>query len=370
MDTFKRRIGSIRHKRKPINRWLTSATIESNNSMPATTSEINENVNSVEFRSLQNATLNSNSLALSNEYSNYYKIADNFWDIDGYRIAIKRFENGHELGKSLKECIKERAKLEADYAKSLDSWQLSWSRYLAKESYEYGTSKQAWQAFLKTGTELAQIHAKLASNFEQPIKDVKIWIEKTYEKHIIHYLTTKKLEKDFESAQQVWKKCLNNIKELQKEYNSICKKLNATEIAVMKSQISKEQSEEQQATNNRDSQELKEALRLEKRGMDEQQHAESVKSIYENRMKEVFEETQKLEKERIERFKGIFNLCHDSLFNDLTSNDLNYKRIFEGYLNMVKNVNHDNDINWWSQHYAVGMPIVMPKFHKFNETMA
>lgn len=325
MNQWNRLRHSIRHKKRLNSVWV---------SVVETTNKIEDD----------NSDFQNNPLSLINEKTNYDNPADNFWNIGGYEIAIERFKNGHQLGKDLKDCIKERAKIEADYAECLTNWKLNWDRYLIKKSFEYGTSKQAWHAFLQTGDDLASIHSKLAENFNKPIENIKTWIKKTYDKHIIHFNTAKKLEKDFEKAQELWKNCLDSIKDIQKEYDSICKKLNST--------------------NFKDTPEHKEALRLEKYGIDEEKHAESVKESYERRINEVFEETQFIEKERIEMFEGIYKLCHDSLFNELNSNDLNYKQIFEKFSKTINRINKENDVKLWAQKYAIGMSFIMPKFNK------
>lgn len=74
---------------------------------------------------------------------------ESFWDIGNYKYVLRRCDNGNKLSAELADMITERAKLEEAYAKSLRQWAKKWSDHLDNESAEYGTTKDAWHAFLE-----------------------------------------------------------------------------------------------------------------------------------------------------------------------------------------------------------------------------
>jgi hypothetical protein len=46
----------------------------------------------------------------------------NFWQLNHYKVALKRCENGYKLASELNELISDRAKIEDNYGKSLQQW--------------------------------------------------------------------------------------------------------------------------------------------------------------------------------------------------------------------------------------------------------
>lgn len=74
---------------------------------------------------------------------------ESFWDLGNYKYVLRRCDNGSKLSTELADMITERAKLEESYAKSLRQWAKKWNEHLDNESVEYGTTKDAWYAFLE-----------------------------------------------------------------------------------------------------------------------------------------------------------------------------------------------------------------------------
>jgi hypothetical protein len=73
-----------------------------------------------------------------------------FFEPNGFAVALKRCESGHDLAQQLADVFIERAQIESNYALQLRSWSQKHQDKLAK-SQEYGTNKSVWEQSLTTG---------------------------------------------------------------------------------------------------------------------------------------------------------------------------------------------------------------------------
>jgi len=59
---------------------------------------------------------------------------DSFWDIDQFRRTVKRVDDGLHMCQELSRMIAERAEIEHDYAKKLQTWSKKWNETIEKGS--------------------------------------------------------------------------------------------------------------------------------------------------------------------------------------------------------------------------------------------
>jgi len=57
---------------------------------------------------------------------------DSFWEVDQFRRSVKRVDDGLHMCHELSRMIAERAEIEHDYAKKLQSWSKKWNEAIEK----------------------------------------------------------------------------------------------------------------------------------------------------------------------------------------------------------------------------------------------
>jgi hypothetical protein len=289
----------------------------------------------------------------------------NFWDIRGYKNTLNRCDDGYELGTRLMNCLLDRARLEEDYSKSLRMWNKKWSDYLNGSQIEYGTGKSAWLAMLQTGEDVASIHTELSEKLQKtPVCNIKCWLKDKYQKHVISFKQYKEFEADFETAQKSWQKTFDKMKQRKKEYYICVKKERQalTNSEMIRANIDKTEEQKRKAVQEHELAKL-EADRAKKAYVDEIQKLELYEPTYRKEMKHVFEKTDSFEENRRKKFEDVFLESH-KLFEEQVNHSL-YKSVFENYMAFIEQINHKDDIKWWSDTYGVGMPLVMPVFDEF-----
>ena len=130
----------------------------------------------------------------------------NFWNIKGYKAALKRCDDGFILGDNLKSCISELAEIEETYSKNLKKWEKKWLQFLqSPTSSEYQTSRDTWVGFLKYESDIAEVHSIMSDKLQRTAVDsIKKWLEDNYKKNYLHFKKTKEFEKHFYEAQKNW----------------------------------------------------------------------------------------------------------------------------------------------------------------------
>lgn len=289
----------------------------------------------------------------------------NFWNVKGYKVALKRCDDGSKLGESLKTCIAELAELEDNYGKSLKKWEEKWLKQI-NESSEYQSSKDTWIALLKIGSQIGSVHSEIGSNLKKTSSEsIKRWLDEKYKKSFIHFKQTKEFEKEFDEAQKVWQKAMEKIKTAKKDYHDSLDRLRQAET-VLKMKYSgadcnivMKREAERKVDNAKKDIEL-----LSKLYKDELEQVKLIEPRYKTDMEKVFENTQKFEEIRLRLFKQIFSNCLDVLSEQIKGSEI--KQIFEDYTNQLEKCNHETDLAWWANSYGPGMPLVSPKFEEPN----
>lgn len=59
--------------------------------------------------------------------------SDSFWEVDSFKLTVKRSEDGLQMCNEIMKLIQERADIEKEYAKRLKAWAKKWN-----DSFEKG----------------------------------------------------------------------------------------------------------------------------------------------------------------------------------------------------------------------------------------
>jgi hypothetical protein len=286
----------------------------------------------------------------------------NFWNIKGYKSALKRCDDGFKSGEKFKECINDLAELEDSYAKSLKKWEKKWLIYLSTESTEYQSGKDTWVSFLKVGSEVSDLHSELSDKLQRTaIDSVKKWLEENYKKSFLHFKKTKEFEKQFQDAQKAWQVSIDKVKGAKDDFFLSDKKLREAETGLKLKYSGAECNTVMKREAERKADLAKiDREKMEKRYKDEIDLLGLSEPRYKNDMQKVFDETQMFEETRLKFFKQIYTSCLEILVQQ--SKGPGIENIFMDLSGKIDSFNHENDLNWWSSNHGTGMQLLLPKF--------
>lgn len=300
-------------------------------------------------------------------YSYEYENIDSFWDIGKFKVALKRTDDGQKLASDLTDLISERAKLEDNYGKSVKAWSNKWQEHLNKSSPEYETTKDAWIAFLESGTKQANVHIDLSKtliNF--PVFKIKDWLKRHYQRSFINYKQTKEFEDNFEEAQKSWVELYEKLKKNKKEYEESIATSKSTHEAFVSAESNPKYTPEQLAKLEQRSEKA-----IDDQARAKEKYKESViqMNLYQPRyienMTEAFNKTQNFEQERMLFFKQIFLECHELL--QAVHQDERLDELFEELLQKINCINPQSDVEWWSGKYGLGTQPNWPEFEDLDD---
>lgn len=303
---------------------------------------------------------------LSSSTVNEMEGGDSFWDLKNYKIALKRYDNGHKLTTELAEMIEQRALIEDNYAKSLQTWKAKWGQYLETETVEYGTTRKAWLALLDSGAKTAEVHLDAKTRIHEDIlTKTKQFIKDKYQKHFVNFKKTKELEDEFEEAQKNWAKLLERMNKAKREYYDAIKSTRSAVAAAREADSNAKVSEENR-------QKLHAKAESSERDQDAFKRKyestltdlEANKQKYIDDMSRVFQKTQNLEQERMVFFKQMLLECHSIL---QTYNDDRHGFIFNELKDSIERLRPEEDTEWWSNKYGPGTKPNWPKFEEYRK---
>ncbi len=290
----------------------------------------------------------------------------NFWDIKGYRNTLHRCEDGFTLANKLADCLKDRARIEDEYSRSLKQWNKKWTDYLVASQSEYGTSADAWLGMLQTGEDIATIHSDLSEKIQQsPVSSIKAWVKERYQKSALkNFKQVKEFEADFETAQKSWQKMFEKMKQRKKEYYVYCQKERSalTKSETIRSNIDKTEDQKKKVVQEHELAKY-ETDRAKKSYIDEVQKLSMYRDTYEKAMKDVFRKTDDFEEVRKRKFEEILRDAH-RLFEEQVYSD-QYKATLNNFMETLNHINHKHDIQCWEKMYGAGMEFVQPEFEEY-----
>jgi hypothetical protein len=241
-----------------------------------------------------------------------------------------------------------------------------WSKYLDKTSTEYETTKDGWYAFLSLGDNIADIHLDTSKEIiNKPCARIKQWQKDNYPKHFINFKIIKELEDKFEEAQKPWEKLYDRLRKAKKDYYDAVKTAHACADTARSAESNPKYNEEQRLKlNDKLDNSVKDEDREKRKYEEVIKEMDLYKTRYIENMTEVFNEAQQIEKDRMIFFKEIFESCHQIL---QTHKDERFQKVFLYYLECIKKMDSNADVEWWSNNFGVGTKPTWPEFENYTK---
>ena len=187
--------------------------------------------------------------------------------------------------------------------------------------------KSGWHALIESGNKTADIHIdiarKLAEEPKSPVKKLEKYKRENYQRRTFKVFSLKKTHEfrtSFIESQQHWADLQLKLRISQKEYDKAVK-------------ANKSQRKEMEK--------LKTC----------QKEIHLYKPIYVARVKEVYEETQKFEAQRMDQFKDVFQGFHDIL---KVNGDERFVKVFQVLNLALDRIDTKKDLDEWSENYGAG----------------
>ncbi|KAL7668229.1 hypothetical protein ACOME3_008940 [Neoechinorhynchus agilis] len=323
------------------------------------------NINNVDDENCQN-----NSTA---KLSGAAQEVPNFWEINRYRFAVKRIDDGYRRCSDLTSFLQDRSDCEKSFARQLRSCSRRWAEILQLErGAECGSTLNAWTAFLSETDRTAEIHATIADRLREVVEHVKAWQKNNYNRGMISNRTVREYDDEFKKAQKSWAKIYTRMMKCKKDYYSACKAMKTAEN--QKDAIDRQiQSSSGTQQSNLDARRkilerlersVKEKSSCEQKYRSSIEELEHLMPLYIEQMSTVFEKTQTFERERLRFFKEVFKGTHTSL--DI-SKSAELAAIYDELSICIDGADAEADIDWWARTYGAKMPMQKPQFIEFVE---
>lgn len=290
-------------------------------------------------------------------------VESTFWDPDFYKKTTKRMDDGHKLCVDFIAMLEDRAEIEKNYSKCLQSWSKKWTDNVTKGP-EQGEMVKGWMALLEEAGSLADIHSGVRQGLEEyVIENIKLWSKESYHKGLVFVKEKKDVEESFKKIQKPWANQLLKVKKCKSLYYDACKnerkskkfKENGT-LALSEEQIKK--------IDDRINRAQEEASRCRDNYMTSIQELNEMSPKYLEDMKFVFKTCQTKEAQRLNFFTETLIKIHSHI--DISRNN-KLSPIYDKYLARVNNLNHEKDLEWWSIYLGDRMPFKPPKFEEYFE---
>ncbi|CAF3777846.1 unnamed protein product, partial [Rotaria sp. Silwood1] len=273
-----------------------------------------------------------------------------FCDPDQYQAALHRCQNGYESCDLFIKAFEERASLERDYIAAIYNWSKIWQKEI-NESQEFGTNKKTWLAAIQAGAQAAYTHTDIVERIQNDVIDPMIAFKKqNYAKSIIHIRKIKEFEKEFENLQKPWLKLLSKINDAKESYHEKRRKLKKAEQAkkIIDSNIGATEEEKTEAQTSVNVY-TKESANLRSKYEQLINEMKDLRPHYENSMKRVLDRTHEFERERLNKFKQLFNAFYNAIN---IQNDPYIIEMSTAFQNAIAAHDIEADIQWWNKHYG------------------
>ncbi|CAF4702905.1 unnamed protein product [Rotaria sp. Silwood1] len=288
-----------------------------------------------------------------------------FCDPDQYQAALHRCQNGYESCDLFIKAFEERASLERDYIAAIYNWSKIWQKEI-NESQEFGTNKKTWLAAIRAGAQAAYTHTDIVERIQNDVIDPMIAFKKqNYAKSIIHIRKIKEFEKEFENLQKPWLKLLSKINDAKESYHEKHRKLKKAEQAkkIIDSNIGATE-EEKTETQTSVNVYTKESANLRSKYEQLINEMKDLRPHYENSMKRVLDRTHEFERERLNKFKQLFNAFYNAIN---IQNDPYIIEMSTAFQNAIAAHDIEADIQWWNKHYGSDTNTSWPEFEELSD---
>jgi len=291
--------------------------------------------------------------------------SDSFWEPGNYKRTTKRIEDGNKLCGDLMSLVSERAEIEKNYSKQLKAWASKWNNIIEKGP-EYGTMEAAWKAVLVESDRRCDLHNRVRDDLAiKANSELKNWQKENYHKSMMQLKEKKEMDDAFKKAQKPWAKFLHKVNKSKLDYHNACKS--------EKSAINMERNASGDSSVSEDH-----MKKLRDRVSKSKDQVSKCRDSYENAlhdlnnynakymedMTDVFERCQRMEAQRLQRFKEILFTVQKCLN---ISEDPVLPQIYEEFYHTVNNADHEKDLRLWSNTHGVNMAMNWPQFEEYTE---
>eukprot|EP00049_Salpingoeca_infusionum_P014290 m.267002 g.267002 ORF g.267002 m.267002 type:complete len:446 (-) comp15634_c5_seq4:2719-4056(-) len=269
-----------------------------------------------------------------------------FWEVGNYKVVLKRINNGPKLCDEFVRLCHERANIEKQYAKSLQSFADKWEEKLNTKLHEFGTLRDGWFAVLGEARTLSTMHDKIHEELDDPVKaQVGQWRKEHFPKSIIHFKAYKRASSAFEKAQHPFAKRKGKID----KYRGSIEKLQM-QLQETRQHPSMEEDKKQALLHkiDREIMQTREKLRV------RVEELQSFTPIYQRDMQVEFDRCQREERERITFFQEILIRYHQA-----TDVAMRAHAAHEQLLSDYQRIDPDADLAKFSQQYGIDMPMLV-----------
>ncbi|XP_030829110.1 proline-serine-threonine phosphatase-interacting protein 2 isoform X3 [Strongylocentrotus purpuratus] len=158
------------------------------------------------------------------------KFLDNFWDSEfnstnGFEVLCKRMKDGREMCKALENLLKERAKAEDTFGRSLQRMAKN-----ASGKEEIGGLRKSWDELLVQTEAMGNSHIQLSMRMMEEAKKIEDFREAQKEKR-------KKPEENTKKAQAVKKEWYNKVTQAKKTFEGRKRELDIADENYMKQRL-------------------------------------------------------------------------------------------------------------------------------------
>lgn len=291
--------------------------------------------------------------------------SDSFWEPGNYKRTTKRIEDGNKLCGDLMSLVGERAEIERNYSKQLKAWATKWNNIIEKGP-EYGTMEAAWKAVLVESDRRCDLHNRVRDDLQMKANnELKNWQKENYHKSLMQIKEKKEMDDAFKKAQKPWAKFLHKVNKSKSDYHNACKSeksaINMERNASGDSSVSEDHMKKLRDRVSK----TKDAV---SRCRDSYENAlhdlNNYNAKYMEDMTDVFERCQRMEAQRLQRFKEILFAVQKCLN---ISEDPVLPQIYEEFYHTVNNADHEKDLRLWSNTHGVNMAMNWPQFEEYTE---
>ncbi|XP_041457789.1 proline-serine-threonine phosphatase-interacting protein 1-like isoform X1 [Lytechinus variegatus] len=158
------------------------------------------------------------------------KFLENFWDSDfnstnGFEVLLKRMKDGREMCKALETLLKERAKAEDTFGRSLQRMAKN-----AAGKEEIGGLRKSWDELLSQTEAMGNSHIQLSMRMMEEAKKIEDFRESQKERR-------KKPEENTKKAQVLKKEWFNKVTQAKKTYENRKRELDIADENYMKQRL-------------------------------------------------------------------------------------------------------------------------------------
>nr|XP_020461796.1 protein kinase C and casein kinase substrate in neurons protein 2-like isoform X1 [Monopterus albus]XP_020461798.1 protein kinase C and casein kinase substrate in neurons protein 2-like isoform X1 [Monopterus albus] len=287
-----------------------------------------------------------------------------FWMPGNYVHTVHRTDQCFQACNDIVACLRERAKVEKQYAQQLSQWSSKWKSIVDSRPL-YGSLMKAWQCFFTSTERLSELHSSISQSLiTEDGERVKTWQKETFPKKIFcGFKESYDNKTSFSRAQKPWSKKLLKLEKAQAAYHKSCQKeqaaLDKEKQANDNSEISPEKKQKivearEKAT--------EEKVKAKERYESMLEDVTSYTPRYMEEMEAIFEQSQEEERKRISFLKQAFLSIHRHL--DITNNE-SVKAVYSELHNTLMSISEQEDVKWWKNHHGPGMPTDWPKLEEW-----